>query len=130
MSAVIRVRCPACRTLLKVRADRIDQPIRCSKCNKSFRAKPKTEPPPAKDPSTSETQPAPMASPALTPADQPVTPRPERSEGGASSAPLATLASRRHANKPPGRVRRVVALGLLFVVIAVGGFFYREVLEG
>jgi hypothetical protein len=70
-----------------------------------------------------------MASPALTPADQPVTPRPERSEGSAEgSAPLAALGSRRH--KSPGQIRRLVALGLLFVTIAVGGFFYREVLEG
>jgi hypothetical protein len=135
MSEEIRVRCPACRTLMKVPADRLDGPIRCSQCQKSFRAKPKIERAPKKDPSASETQPARTASPALTPADQPVTPRPEPSAAvspskeSAASVPLALLASLPQ-EKKTGQVRRMIGLCLLLVAIAVGGFFYREVLAG
>jgi hypothetical protein len=123
MSAVIRVRCPACRTLLQVAADRLDRPIRCSKCEKTFRAKPKTEPAPQKDPSASETQPAPAASPAITPAENPIPPRP-------AAAIISAPSGRGGTQKSIGRARRLIALVLLLVVIAVGGFFYREVLAG
>jgi hypothetical protein len=130
MSAVIRVRCPACRTLLKVPAERLDRPIRCTQCDKTFRAKPKTEAAPQKDTSTSETQAAPSMSPAVTPADQPVTTQPAPAEVSAPTTAFAPLASRGHGSKPPRQVRRIISLCLLLVVIAVGGFFYREVLAG
>src|SRR5439155_25515029 len=87
--------------------------------------------PTKKDPSATETQPAPTVSPTLTPADQPLMPRPERSEASAGvTVPRAALGSLRHGSKPPGRVRRRVGLGPLLIVIGVGGFFYREVLAG
>src|SRR2546423_60733 len=44
MPSDVRVRCPGCQAVLRIPGDALDQPIRCQKCQKRFRAaaKPKT----------------------------------------------------------------------------------------
>ncbi len=44
MAAVTKVRCPRCKTLLRIPADWLARPIRCRHCDKSFRAALKEKP--------------------------------------------------------------------------------------
>src|SRR5882762_574778 len=38
MATVTKVRCPGCKTLLRIPTDRLAQPIRCTHCARQFRA--------------------------------------------------------------------------------------------
>ena len=51
MPTVIKVRCPACKTLLRLPNDSLGKPIRCNHCDRRFRAALKGKPTGANGPS-------------------------------------------------------------------------------
>ncbi len=144
MSSVIKVRCPACRSLFRAPADELDRPVRCPNCSKQFRAAPKKRtptPPAASTPvptaptlpelHTVTPPPRPAAAPAVPAAPTPASASPGANPFAFDSGPvvrpvLPVAAYRDRPASPLAKALMVLAFATVIALAAGAGFYFQD----